>query len=60
MSQVAILGIAMLLFLISLPLISIGTTTGAGWLWVLGLILLVIGGLIPPVLRYLPIGESEE
>jgi hypothetical protein len=52
MTQLLALGIALVLLLGSFPLISAGTTAGFGPLWWFGLLVLVIGALIPPVARY--------
>lgn len=52
-NPLAYLGTSFALFLIALPLISIGTTSGPRlYLWV-GLVALCVGGLIPPVQRLL-------
>lgn len=54
------LGAALVLLLIAFPLISLGTTRAQPVLWWAGLALLVLGGLIPPVTRYvLENGEEE-
>lgn len=45
-------GLAFLLLLLVLPLVSIGTTGGIDALWLLGLVLLVVGGLIPIVTEF--------
>jgi hypothetical protein len=58
MTQLLALSIALLLLLGSFPLISAGTTAGIGPLWWFGLLVLVIGGLIPPVARY--VIETDE
>lgn len=52
-NPLAYLGTSFVLFLIALPLISIGTTGGSPVLWWIGLAALCIGGLIPPVQRLL-------
>ena len=51
--------ISLLLMLAAFPLISIGTTRGPAALWWLGLASLVIGALIPPVLRFVPAREER-
>jgi|GEM_PF-941826 hypothetical protein len=43
---------AFLLMALSLPLISVGST-GSGSLWIVGFAVLVIGTMIPPILRYM-------
>lgn len=53
MSALASLSLSMGLLLIAFPLISIGTTRGLPFLWWLGLLALVAGGLIPPARRFL-------
>lgn len=51
MRRTTILSIGFVLLLIALPLISIGAMNSLTWLWGLGLLLLLAGLLIPPVLR---------
>lgn len=51
MRRFTILNIALILLLIALPLISIGTMNNQAGLWMIGLLLLATGLLIPPVLR---------
>ncbi|HHX64864.1 MAG TPA: hypothetical protein GX702_08265 [Chloroflexi bacterium] len=61
MTKLTALSIALVLLLISFPLTSLGTAGDTAWLWWLGLILLTIGGLIPPVTRYtIPTEENGE
>lgn len=50
-NRLAYLSTSFALFLIALPLISIGTTSGPRLLLWLGLAALCVGGLIPPVQR---------
>lgn len=52
MSKVQIQGLAFVLLMASLPLISIGTTAGVGFLWGTGLVLLALGGLVLAAARY--------
>ena len=52
MSKVQIQGLAFVLLMASLPLISIGATAGVGFLWGTGLVLLALGGLVPAIVRY--------
>lgn len=59
MSKTAALGIAFVLLLVAFPLISIGTWQGIAALWWLGLALLLIGGLLPPISRY-AFGDDDE
>ncbi len=52
-NRLAYLSTSFALFLVALPLISIGTTGGPRlFLWI-GLVALCVGGLIPPVQRLL-------
>lgn len=51
MSRTTILSIAFVLMLAALPLISFGTVDNQAWLWQLGFALLVLGLLVPPLLR---------
>jgi chromatin segregation and condensation protein Rec8/ScpA/Scc1 (kleisin family) len=60
MSKQWILGIAFVLLLASLPLISIGTTREDATLRWAGLALLVAGALIAPVSRYLLPEEEDD
>ncbi|WP_141733172.1 hypothetical protein [Oligoflexus tunisiensis] len=50
-SRLAYLSVSFILFLIALPLISIGTTSGPRFLLWIGLAALGVGGLIPPIAR---------
>lgn len=52
-NPLAYLSLSFVLFLISLPLISIGTTGGSRMLLWIGLAALCVGGLIPPTQRLL-------
>lgn len=44
--------LAFVLMALSLPLISYGATAGVAALWVVGLGMLAVGGLIPPAVRF--------
>ncbi len=59
MSKLWVLGLAFLLLLAAFPLISFGTTEDNDTLWWIGLALLVVGGLVPPVARYAFPDEEE-
>ena len=52
MTRIGALTLALLLMLVSLVLVSLGTTNETTWLWWLGLAALLVGALIPPVIRY--------
>lgn len=52
-------GAALALMLLALPLISLGAWNEIAALWWLGLGVLVLGGLIPPVTRYVG-GDDDE
>jgi hypothetical protein len=45
--------LSLLLLFAAFPLISVGAMAGRGWLWVLGLATLVVGGLLPILTRYM-------
>ncbi|HWG98283.1 MAG TPA: hypothetical protein VNV66_02920 [Pilimelia sp.] len=45
--------VALVLFLVALPVLSLGTTRGAPVAWWAGLALVAAAGVIPPALRYL-------
>ena len=51
---------SMLMSLVSLPLLSIGTATATPLVWLVGLVLVGVAGVIPPMLRYVIPGESQE
>ncbi len=53
-------GLALVILLVPLLLISVGATAGVSVLWWLGLALLAAGGLIPSALRYVPVNGEEE
>jgi hypothetical protein len=53
MSTLASLSLSMALLLAAFPLVSVGTTQGSPFVWWLGLLALGVGGLIPPVSRFL-------
>jgi len=59
-SENLINGIALILLLIPFFLISIGTTQDIEVLWWIGVTLIIIGALIPPVTRYTFAGDDEE
>lgn len=52
MTRLRSLEIALLLFLIGIPLVSVGAKSDRPSLWGLGLFVFVIGGLLPPLTRY--------
>ncbi|MEX2639908.1 MAG: hypothetical protein WD266_04415 [Balneolales bacterium] len=52
MGKMQLLGLALIILLVPFFLISYGTTGDSPTLWWIGLILLGIGGLIPPITRY--------
>lgn len=56
-NRLAYLSTSFALFLIALPLISIGTTSGPRLLLWIGLAALCVGGLIPPVQRLVCVPE---
>lgn len=58
MNKLVIQGIALVVMLAALPLASIGTTAGLLWASIAGLVAITLGGLIPPVLRF--VGKSED
>ena len=53
MDKLATEGVALLLLFAAFPLTSWGTTGGNTFVWVLGLLSLVAGGLLPIVTRYM-------
>jgi hypothetical protein len=60
MNKNYILGISFLLLLGALPLISFGTQQDNPTLWWVGVGLVVVGGLIPPVARFVVPEDDEE
>ena len=59
MSSLVALTFSMVLLLAAFPLISYGTTHGPSWLWHAGLVVLVVGGAIPPARRFLEARRPE-
>ncbi|HSK93504.1 MAG TPA: hypothetical protein VLA76_05545 [Candidatus Angelobacter sp.] len=53
-------GVAFVLFLVALPLISFGSTGGNDSLWWIGLGLLVVAGVLPPITRFVPLADEDE
>jgi hypothetical protein len=53
-------GVAFVLFLAALPLVSLGTTEGAEGLWWTGLVLIVVAGILPPLARFVPLADDDE
>ena len=60
MNKLIALCLAVLLLLAAVPLISLGTISGNSSLWQLGLGALILGGLIPPALRFLATSPRTE
>jgi hypothetical protein len=60
MSDNAVLGGALVLMIAALPLVSIGAENDVPALWVLGLVLIGIGGIIGPVTRYALTDDDQE
>ena len=60
MSRGSLLDISFVLLLVSLPLISFGATQDNRALWIIGMILLAGGFLIPLLLRYIPLESKPE
>jgi hypothetical protein len=60
MSKMLVLGIALVLLLASLPLISIGTMQENATLWWAGLGLLIVGGAVPPVTRFVIRDDDDD
>lgn len=52
MRQKTLLAIALVLLLVSFPLIALGTGDAPAALWWLGLATLVAGGALPPIARF--------
>lgn len=52
MRQETLLAIALVLLLVSFPLIALGTGDAPAALWWLGLATLVAGGALPPIARF--------
>ncbi|MFL1404469.1 hypothetical protein ACJO2E_03860 [Marinobacter sp. M1N3S26] len=60
-NRIVYLSLSFLLLLASFPLISIGTTEGPAFLWWLGLVVLLVGAMIPPAQRlFFPPKEKSE
>lgn len=52
MAAVRLYTLAFMLMGLSLPLISVGSVNDIQILWVLGFVMLLVGALIPPTVRY--------
>lgn len=59
MTRLGALSLALLLMLISLPLVSIGAGDHLNLVGWLGLLSLIAGSLIPPITRYALPGEDD-
>lgn len=59
MSELSWSIVSLVLFLVALPLLSFGTDAGQPVVWWIGLVLLTVAGLIPPALRYIPLGQGD-
>ena len=60
MSRSTLLDLAFVLLLVSLPLISLGTTQDVVALWIVGFLVLAGGFLLPLALRFVPISQPPE
>ncbi len=61
MRRTTLLDLAFVLLLLALPLISFGTVNDWALMWLVGLLLLVVGLLIPPALRLrMPVSDASE
>lgn len=58
-NPLAYLTLSFCLFLVALPLISFGTTSGPRFLLWAGFAALCVGGLIPPVQRLLSVARHQ-
>lgn len=58
MTLFAARNLSLVLMLVALPLISVGTTGDRPLLWWAGMLSLLAGAAIPPVLRFVPIKEK--
>lgn len=58
--ETKILSVALGLMLLSFPLTSFGTENEQPALWITGLVVLVLGALAAPVIRYLPAGSDDD
>lgn len=60
MDKDKLLAVSLVLMLLTLPLVSYGTVNDVTFAWWLGLALLFIGGLIPPVSRFALSGNDGD
>jgi hypothetical protein len=58
MRRLSLLEIAFLMLLASLPLVSVGTSRDLPVLWWLGLLVLMVGLLLPPSCRFLLLAQD--
>ena len=59
MDETTLLEISLVLMVVPLPLVLYGVLEGISLLWWVGIVLMVVGGLIPPVTRYVFEGEGN-
>jgi hypothetical protein len=55
-----VLTAALVLMLVAFPLTAIGSEQEITALWVVGLVVLAVGALIPPITRYATPGDDDD
>ena len=60
MDEMTVQMVSLVLMLVPLPLVAYGVLEDIAFLWWGGIVLIVIGGLIPPATRYLFEDEDED
>ncbi|RIK43015.1 MAG: EmrB/QacA subfamily drug resistance transporter [Chloroflexi bacterium] len=60
MNKLIVLSVSLVLLIAAFPLISMGSTGGSTALWLLGLAALVLGGMLPVLLRFVGQKATED
>jgi hypothetical protein len=60
MNRATLLDISFVMLLVALPLISFGSVRETPLLWGIGFAFLIIGFLIPVILRFIPVHTTPE
>ncbi len=59
MNEITVQIVSLVLMLVPFPIIVYGVLEGIAVLWWAGIVLVVVGGVIPPVTRYVFEGEGD-
>jgi hypothetical protein len=59
MTKLIVYGVVLVVMLASLPVASFGSASETTWVMALALILFGLASAVPPVLRFLPVGDDD-